>query len=152
MRKYIKLISGGFISVLCGCSTTFLPYEGTQIYIGKGGFLDTVYDGVAFFDEGLPQGQRCYLLGVIKDKRGDGILPQATKYSDVSSTTIDVGGNVVTKKVSMESGITKSNISYDSYSNVGSGGITSTASYYDGMYREFHVFYCEPISQYNNYY
>ena len=148
MRKYLVL--GLFVS-LYGCSTTFLPYDGTKMYIGKGGFLDTVYDGVAFFDEGLPQGQRCYLLGVIKDKRGNGILTQATKYSDVSDTAIDVGGNVVTKKVSSELGITKSNISYNSDFNTTPSGITSAATNYNGMYREFHVFYCEPITYFEQF-
>jgi hypothetical protein len=81
-------------AVLVSCSSTkFTTYRGTGIVQGKGGTVRTV-DGIDFWENGDPD-RKYKVLGVIDDSRGDGLIANWGKDSDIARKAREYGGDAV---------------------------------------------------------
>lgn len=68
MTSKIKLLSLILLITLYGCSSTkFFPYDGSQEVTGSGGFKSNTVNGVTFYENGLPNGQKCKIIGKVTD-------------------------------------------------------------------------------------
>jgi len=80
--------------LLCGCSSTkFTEYRGPAVVQGKGGTVRVV-DGIDFWENGDPN-RKFKILGVIDDRRGDGLLLRLRRDSDVAKVAHERGGDAI---------------------------------------------------------
>jgi hypothetical protein len=93
MKKYLSMIC---VLGLAACATTeFVAFEGTKVVVGEGGFPEKSVDGVKFYTSGLPQGQKCTVLGQVKDEHQPDIWGKRDPiYKAVAKQVVAFGGNV----------------------------------------------------------
>ena len=92
----IKILSTLFLAtvLLCGCSTTnFTEYRGPAVVQGNGGTVRAV-DGIDFWENRDPD-RKFKILGVIDDRRGDGILSRSGRDSAIAKVAHMRGGDAV---------------------------------------------------------
>ncbi len=81
-------------SLAVGCaSTNFIEYRGPDLVQGTGGTVRTV-DGIEFWENGNPN-RKVKILGVIDDKRADGLFSKSSRDSALAKTAKSKGGDAV---------------------------------------------------------
>jgi hypothetical protein len=81
-------------ALLCGCSSTnFTEYRGPAIVQGKGGTVRVV-DGIDFWENGDPD-KKFKILGVIDDRRDEGIFANSGRDSALAKVAHQKGGDAV---------------------------------------------------------
>lgn len=92
-RKLSSLMLVGLM-LAAGCaSTNFTEYRGPSIAQGTGGTVRTV-DGIDFWENGNPN-RKFKVLGVIDDKRGDGLFSQSSRDKALASVAKAKGGTAI---------------------------------------------------------
>jgi hypothetical protein len=92
--------------ILSACShaqTNYFPYDAGETFIGKGALFIKEVNGVKFYKDGLPKGQRCKLIGKANDSRK--ITPSTTEddiIEDVSEKVKNVGNTVISEDFQVE--------------------------------------------------
>lgn len=82
------------LMLAAGCaSTNFTEYRGPSIAQGTGGTVRTV-DGIDFWENGNPN-RKFKVLGVIDDKRGDGLFSQSSRDKALASVAKAKGGTAI---------------------------------------------------------
>lgn len=93
MNKSLRALLLFPVFLLASCSTTFTEYRGPDVARGTGGTVRVV-EGIDFWENGTPD--RSYrILGVIDDRREDGLLFRATRDRHIAAKAKEHGGDAV---------------------------------------------------------
>ncbi len=91
IRTFVSILAA---SLAVGCaSTNFTEYRGPDLAQGTGGTVRTV-DGIEFWENGNPN-RKVKILGVIDDKRADGLFSKSSRDSALAKTAKSKGGDAV---------------------------------------------------------
>lgn len=91
MKNLLLLLA---VSLTFGCaSTNFTEYRGPDLVQGTGGTVRTV-EGIEFWENGNPN-RKVKILGVIDDKRADGLFSKSSRDSALAKTAKSKGGDAV---------------------------------------------------------
>lgn len=147
MKKVSCIVS---LVLLAGCGRPFyVPYVGDKYIVGQGGFPQVWYEsknlwainkypdaGVGFWRSGLPENQRCKLIGFAQD----------SNMERLAKVIIQNGGNIATKSdvsfpISFENNAGTLSV-YSGGGNVTVHTFTNTSAS-STTYYGYNVFYCE---------
>lgn len=81
-------------AALAGCaSTKYKEYVGGKEVVGTGGAREMI-DGMEVWSEGTPN-RKFRVVGIIDDERPGGLIPRATRMSDIVKKAKESGGDAI---------------------------------------------------------